>query len=106
LSKSDSFCVRAQQRGLIIVQGLAALFLEVIALAFILLLIGLAVLRVLVVATRMIVAPIVSMMIVGLLVVATQSVESMIVAILVATMLLVAQFTAGRDGKMSGLLLF
>jgi hypothetical protein len=93
LSKSDSFPgqgIRTQQRGLVIVPSLVSLFLEVIALANLLHLIGLAVFRVLIFATRTIVALIVSMMIVGSLVGVTVSVALMIVAVLVATMLLVA----------------
>jgi hypothetical protein len=58
--------VCAWQRGLVILHGLVALFLEVIMLAIILLFIGLAVLRVFIVATRTIVALIVSMTIVRL----------------------------------------
>jgi hypothetical protein len=57
--------VRAQQRELDIVHGLFTLFLQVIALVIILLLIGLAVIRVLVVTMRTIVAPIFLMTIVG-----------------------------------------
>jgi hypothetical protein len=72
--------VCAHQRGLVIVHGLVTLFLEVIVLAIILLLIGLAVFRVLIFATRTIVALIVPMMIVGLLVIVTTSVALMIVA--------------------------
>jgi hypothetical protein len=52
--------VRAQQRGLVIRHGLFALFLEVIALAILLLLIGLFALIVLAIATRMIMASILS----------------------------------------------
>ncbi len=82
--------VRAQQRGLVIVHGLVALFLEVIAFAIILHFIGLPALRVLIVATRAIMVLIVLMTIVGLLVILIALVASMVVAILVATMLLVA----------------
>jgi hypothetical protein len=60
LTPSSRQIAGAQQRGLVIVPGLVALFLEVIALAIILLLIGLAALIVLVVAMRMIVLSIVS----------------------------------------------
>jgi hypothetical protein len=87
------------------VQGLVALFLEVITLAIILLLIGLAALMVLVVTTRMIVALIVLMRIASSLVIVIASVTSMIVAPF-ATMLLVAQIAAACDGKMSCRLLF
>ncbi len=86
--------------------GLVALFLEVITLAIILLFVELAALRVLIVATRMIVAWIVLMTIVGLLVVAIASVALMVVTILVATMLLVARFMATCGGKMSRILFF
>ncbi len=85
--------------------GLVALFL-VIALAIILLFVGLAVLGVLIVATRTIMALIVLMTIVGSLVVAIASVALMVVAILVATILLVAWFMAMCNGKVSRLLFF
>jgi hypothetical protein len=98
--------VRTQQRGLVIMHGLAALFLDVIALAIILLFVGLAALRVLIVATRTIVALIILMTIVRSAVVTITSVTSMMVMILVATMLLVTQFMATRDRKMSCFLLF
>jgi hypothetical protein len=88
------------------VHGLVALFLEVIVFAIILLFIGLVALRVLIIATRTIVASIVLMTIAGLLVVAIMSVALMVVAILVATMLLVASFTGMRGRKMSHLLFF
>jgi hypothetical protein len=96
--------VCAQQRGLVIVHGLVALFLEVIALAIILLLIGLAVLRVLILATRTIVVLIILIMIVGSLIV--MWVALMIVEVLVAMMLPVAWFTAAHERKMSHLLLY
>ena len=85
--------------------GLFALFLEVIALATILLLIGLVALVVLFVTTRPIVVLIVLMTIVGLSVVAIALVALMIVTLL-AMMLLVHQITAACDGKTSHLLLF
>jgi hypothetical protein len=85
--------------------GLVALFLEVIALAIILFLVGLFVLVVLFFATRVIVASIVSMTVVMLLVIAIVLVASMVVAVL-ATMLPVAQIAAVRNGKMSRFLLF
>ncbi len=70
--------------------GLVALFLEVIALAIIFLFVGLAALQVLIVATRMNVALIISMTIVRLAIIAIALVTSMIVTILMAVMLLVA----------------
>jgi hypothetical protein len=85
--------------------GLVALFLEVIALAIILLLMQLFVLVVLVFATRVIMASIVLMTIVRLLVVVIVSVALMVVVIL-AMMLRVAQITAMRDGKMNHFLCF
>jgi hypothetical protein len=85
------------------VHSLVALYLEVIALAIILFFVGLAVLRVLIVATRTIVVSIVSMAIVELSVIAIALVASMIVTILVATMLLAAQFMATHGRKMSRL---
>ncbi len=54
--------------------GLVTLFLEVIMLVIILLVVGLVAPHVLVVASRTIVAPIVSMTIVGLLIIAATSV--------------------------------
>ncbi len=86
--------------------GLIAPFLDVIALAIILLLIRLAVFRILIIAKRMIVMSIVSMMIVRLLVIAIALVALIIVSIFVVEMLLVAWFTAAHDGKMSRFLLF
>jgi hypothetical protein len=65
-------------------------FLEVIVHAIILLFIGLAVLRVLIIAIRTIVVSIVSMMVVWSLVIVIVLVASIIVAILVAMMLMVA----------------
>ncbi len=86
--------------------GLVALFLAVIVFAIILLFVGLAALRVLIIVTRTIVALIILMAIVGLPVVAIVLVVLMVVVILVATMLLVAQFTATRSKMMSRLLFF
>ena len=63
--------------------GLVALFLEVITLAIILLLIGLAALIVFVVTMRMIMASIVLMVVIGLLVVVIALVTSIIVALVV-----------------------
>ncbi len=70
--------------------GLITLFLEVIALAIILLVVGLVAPHVLVVASRTIVAPIISMTIVGSLIIAVASDASMIVAIVTTAMLMVA----------------
>jgi hypothetical protein len=86
--------------------GLIALFFEVIALAMILLFVGLAVLTVLIIAMRTIVVLIVLMTIVRLLVIAITSVASMVAVILVARILLVAQFTVTPGMKMSCLLFF
>jgi len=83
------------------VHGLAALFLEVIALAIILLVVGLVFPCVLVVASTTIMAAIVLMMIIRLAIVAIISVASMVVVIFVATVLLVAQFTATCSRNMS-----
>ncbi len=69
--------------------GLVALFLEEIVLAIIFLLIGLAALVVLVVATKMIMAPILLMRIVRSWIITNTTVSSMI-AMLLATMLPVA----------------
>jgi hypothetical protein len=88
------------------VHGLAALFLEVIMHAIILLFVGLAALRVLIVVVRTTAASIVLMMIVRSAVIVIASVTLMIVAILVATMLLVAQFMAMRSRKMSHFVFF
>ncbi len=81
--------------------GLAALFLEVIALAIILLVVGLVVPCVLVVASTTIMALIVLMTIVRLAIVAVTLVASMVVVIFVAKVLLVAQFTATCSRSMS-----
>jgi hypothetical protein len=86
--------------------GLIALFLEVFALAIILLFVGLATLQVLVIALRMIMVLIVLMMIVGLVIIAIVSVASMVVAIFVTMMLPVARFMATGVRKMSRSLLF
>jgi hypothetical protein len=82
------------------VHGLIALYLEVIALAIILLCVELAVLRVLIFATRKIVALIVLMTIVGSFVVVITLVALMLATIVVATMLLVAGFMAMHGGCM------
>ncbi len=81
--------------------GLVALFLEVIATAIILLVIGLVALHVLVGASRVIVALIVSMTIVGSLIIAVALVALMVVAIFTTAMLTVAQFTATCNRKLS-----
>ncbi len=91
----------AWQRGLVIVHGLVALFLEVIAFVIILLFLGLTALWVLVDPSRTIVVLIILMTIVRLAIIAITLVASMIVAIFVAMMLLVAQFTARCGRKMS-----
>ncbi len=77
-----------------------ALFLEVIAPAIILLVMGLGTLRVLVDALRA-VASIVSMMIVRSSIIMVASITSMIVAIFTTEMLTVAQFTATCGNNMS-----
>jgi hypothetical protein len=86
--------------------GLVALFLEMIAVAIILLFVGLAALQVLVVAPRTIVALILLMTTVRLAIIAIALVALMVVAIFVAWMLLVAPFTATCGRKMSHFLLF
>jgi hypothetical protein len=84
--------------------ALVALFLEVIALAIILLVVGLVVPRVLVIASTTIMASIVLMTIVRSAIVAITSVALMVVAIFVATVLLVAQFMAMCSRNMSYIL--
>jgi hypothetical protein len=74
--------------------GLVALFLEVIALAIILLVVGLVVPCILVVASTTIMASIIWIMIIRLAIVAIMLVALMVVAIFVATVLLVARFMA------------
>ncbi len=91
----------AWQRGLVIVHGLVTLFLEVIALAIILLVVGLAVPCILVIASTTIMALIVSMTIIRLAIVAITLVTSMVIAIFVAMVLLVAWFTATCCRNMS-----
>ncbi len=81
--------------------GRVTIFLVVIALAIILLVIGLDAPHVLVVALRAFVAPIVSMMIVRLSIIAITLVASMIVAMFITAMLRVAQFTAMCNRKLS-----
>jgi hypothetical protein len=91
----------ARQRGLVIVHGLVALFLEVIALAIILLVVGLVVPCVVVVTSTMIMALIILMTIVRLVIDMITLVALMVVAIFVATVLLVARFTATCGRNMS-----
>jgi hypothetical protein len=81
--------------------GLIALFLGVIALAIILLVIGLVALCVLVVASTTIEALIVLMMIVRLAIAVIMLVASMVIAVFVTVMMTVAWFTATRGRKMS-----
>ncbi len=81
--------------------GLVALFLEVIALAIILLVVGLVVPCVLVVALTTIMALIILMTIVRLAIIAITLVALMVVRIFVATVLLVAWFTASCGRNMS-----
>ncbi len=81
--------------------GLVTLFLELIALAIILLVVGLAMPCVLVVASTTIMASIVSMTIIRSAIFAIMSVALMVIAIFVATVLLVAQFTATCGKNMS-----
>ncbi len=109
LSKNDSFfrtnCPRSTKRT-----GhwawLVALFLEVIALAIILLFVGLATLWVLVVTLKTTVASIVLMTIVRYAIIAIALVALVIVPIFVATMLLVVWFAAMCRRKMSHFLFF
>jgi hypothetical protein len=91
----------AQRRGLVIVHGLIALFFEVIALAIVLLVVGLAVPCVLVIASTTIMALIVLMTIIRLVIVTVTSVTLMVIAIFVGTVLLVAQFMATFCRNMS-----
>jgi hypothetical protein len=84
--------------------GLVVLFLGVIALAMILLVIGLCALQVLVVTSMAIVVLIILMIIVGLGIIAVMSVASILVAIFMTAMLTVAQFTATCCRKMSNFL--
>jgi hypothetical protein len=88
------------------VHGLITLFLEVIALAIVLLVVGLVVPHVLVDALTTIMASIVSTMVVRLAIITITSVALMVVAIFVATVLLVAQFTATCCRDMSCTLFF
>ncbi len=81
--------------------GLVTLFLEVIALAIIVLVVGLAVPCVLVVALTTIMASIVLMTIIRSAIVVITLVASMVIAIFVETVLLVARFTATCGRNMS-----
>ncbi len=81
--------------------GLVTLFLEVIALAIILLVIGLVAPHILVVVSRTMVAPIVSMTIVGSLIITVVSVALVIVSIFTTVMLTVALFMATCNRKLS-----
>jgi hypothetical protein len=82
------------------VHGLVTFFLEVIALAIILLVVELVAPHVLVVASRAIVVPIVLMRIIGSIV-AVALVASTIVAIVTTAMLTVAQFMVTCNRKLS-----
>ncbi len=86
--------------------GLVTLFLEVIALAIILLVVGLVVPHVLVVTLTTIMALIVSTTIDRLAIVAITLVASMVVTIFVAMVLLVTRFTAMCGRNMSRTLFF
>jgi hypothetical protein len=90
-----------QRKGLVIVHGLVALFLEVIALAIILLVVGRVIPCVLVIALTTIMVLIVLMTIIRLVIVAITSVALMVIAIFVGMVLLVAQFTATCGRNMS-----
>ncbi len=80
----------AQQRRLVIMYGLVALFLGVIVLAIILFVIGLVAHRNLIVASTTIMALIVSMMMVRSVIVAIVLVALMVIAVLVTAMMTVA----------------
>jgi hypothetical protein len=101
LTPSSGQIAGDQQRGLVIIHGPVALFVGVIAIAIILLVIGLVALRVLVVASTMIMASIILMTIVRLSIIAIALVALMLIAVFVTAMLRVAQFTAMRSRKMS-----
>ncbi len=94
----------ARWRGLVTMHGLVVLFLEVIALAIILLVVGLVVPCVLFVTSTTIMALIVSMMIIWSAIIAIALVALMVVAIFVATVLLVAWFMATCGRNMSRIL--
>jgi hypothetical protein len=88
----------ASQRGLVIVHGLVTLFLQVIVLAIIFLVWGLAVPHVLVIALTTIITFIVSMTIIRLAIIPF---ASMMVTVFATAMLAVAWFTATCGRKMS-----
>jgi hypothetical protein len=81
--------------------ALSHFFLEVNALAIILLVVGLVDPHVLVVALRAIMAPVVLMTIVGLSIIAVALVASMIVTIVMTGMLMVAQFMVTCNRELS-----
>ncbi len=81
--------------------GLVTLFLQVIALAIIFLVVGLAVPCILVIALTTIMASIVLMTIIRSAIIAIRSVALMVITIFVATVLLVAQFMATCSRNMS-----
>ncbi len=83
---------------------LVALFLEMIALAIILLVVGHVIPHVLVIASTMIMALVISMTMIRLAIVASTWVASMVVAIFLATVLLVARFVATRGRNISRIL--
>jgi hypothetical protein len=83
------------------VHGLVALFLGVIALAIILLVVGLGTCRVLVVMLRTIAALVVLMTVVRSVIIAITLVALMIVAVVTTAMLMVAGFTATHGMNMS-----
>jgi hypothetical protein len=90
LTPSSGLIARAQEKGLVIMHGLVTHFFGVIALAIILLVVGLCAFQVLVVTSRTIVVSIVLMTIVGLAIVAVALVALIIVAIFMTAMLMVA----------------
>jgi hypothetical protein len=81
---------RCSTRGLVIMHGFVTLFPEVIALAIILLVMGLVAPHVLFVALRAILAEIISMTIVGSSIIAVMLVALVIVAIFTTAILMVA----------------
>jgi hypothetical protein len=91
----------ARQRGLVVVHGLVTLFLGIIALAVILLVVGLAVPRVLVITPTTMMVLIVSMMIIRSAIIAVASVALMMVAVVATAIMVVARFIATWGRKMS-----
>ncbi len=81
--------------------GLVTCFLEGIALAIIILVVGLVALHVLVIASRAIMVPIVLITIVGSLIIVVTLVALMIVVIFMTAILMVGQFMATCDRKLS-----